>query len=160
MAAEDLHTRDALDAGELILKIDDGVVGQEVLAQLAAGRVDGDQHQRRRERLLHREAGGRHLRGKLRLRLVNAQLRQHLVDIGIGLDIEVDEELNDAVVGADGVHVDHVVDAVHLLLDRRRNRLRDGLGISARVGGGDKNFRRNDVRILRSRQREQAKPRR
>jgi hypothetical protein len=83
--------------------------------------------------------------GKLRLRLIDAKLREHLVDVGIGLDVEVDEELDHAVVGADRVHVDHVVDAVHLLLDRRRNGLRDGLGVGAGIGGGDQNLRRNNV---------------
>ena len=57
LPAEHLHARDAFDAGELVLQVDDGVVGEEVLAQFAAGRVDGDEHQRRGERLLHGEAG-------------------------------------------------------------------------------------------------------
>ena len=134
LAAEDLHAGDAFDAGDLVLQVDDGVVGEKILAQLAAGRVDGHQHQRRGQRLLHGEAGGGDLRRQLRLRLVDAQLRQHLVDVGIGLDIEVDEELDHAVVGADRVHVDHVVDAVHLLLDRRGDGLREGLGVGARIG--------------------------
>ena len=51
LPAKDLHARDALDARDLVLKIDDGVVGQKVLAQLAARRIEGDQHERRGERL-------------------------------------------------------------------------------------------------------------
>ena len=38
----------------LILKVDDGIVGEKILTQLATGRVNGDEHERRRERLLHR----------------------------------------------------------------------------------------------------------
>jgi hypothetical protein len=58
LSAEYLHARDAFDAGELVLQVDDGIVGEELLAQFAAGRVDGDEHQRRGERLLHGQAGG------------------------------------------------------------------------------------------------------
>ena len=154
LPAECLHARNALHASDLILKIDDGVIGEKILAQFAARRIDGDEHQRRGKRLLHREAGGRHLRGKLRLRLVDAKLREHLVNVWIGLDIEVHKQLDHAVVRADGVHVDHVVDAIHLLLDRRRHSLADGLGVGARVSRGNKDFGRNDVGILRDRQRE------
>jgi len=57
------------------------------------------------------------------LGLVDAQLGKNLVDIGVGLDVEIHEQLNDAIVGADRVHIDHVVDAIHLLLNRRRYRL-------------------------------------
>ena len=78
--------------------------------------------------------------------LVDAQLPEDLVDVRIGLDVEVHEELHHAVIGADGVHVNHVVDAVHLLLDGRRNSLRKSLSVGARVGGGDENFRRNNIR--------------
>ena len=58
LSAEHLHARHTFDAGELVLQVDDGVVGEELLAQFAAGRVDRDQHQRRGKRLLHGEAGG------------------------------------------------------------------------------------------------------
>ena len=71
------------------------------------------------------------------LGLVDAQLGKNLVDIGVGLDVEIHEQLNDAIVGADRVHIDHVVDAIHLLLNRRRYRLGHGLGICAGVGGSD-----------------------
>ena len=81
LSAEDLHTGYALDARDLVLQVDDGVVGQEVLAQLVARGVDGDEHQGRGERLLHGEAGGGDLGGKLGLGLVDAKLREDLVDV-------------------------------------------------------------------------------
>ena len=145
LAAEDLHARNTLHAGKLVLKIDDGVIGQEILAQLAAGRIDGHQHQRRRQRFLHGEAGRCHLWRQLRLRLIHAQLRKHLIDVGIRLRVEVDEDLNHSVISADGVHVDHVVDAVHLLLDGSRHCLRKCLGVGAGISRGDKNLRRNNI---------------
>ena len=154
LATEDLYARDAFDAGDLVLQVDDGVVGEEVLAELASGRVDGNKHKRRSKRLLHGEAGGGDLRGKLRLGLVDAKLAEDLVDVWIGLDVEVDKELDDAVVGADRIHIDHVVDAVHLLLDGGRDGFGDGLRVGAGVGGGDENLSRNDVRVLRGGERE------
>ncbi len=58
LSAEYLHARHTFDASQLVLQVDDGVVGQELLAQFTAGRVDGHEHQRRGERLLHGQAGG------------------------------------------------------------------------------------------------------
>ncbi len=74
---------------------------------------------RRSKRLLHREPRARYLRGKLRLGLVDTKLREYLINVRIRLDIEVHKQLHHAVVRANRVHVDHVVDAIHLLLDRR-----------------------------------------
>ena len=42
LATKDLNTRHAFHTCDLILKIDDGVVGQKVLAKFIAWRVDGD----------------------------------------------------------------------------------------------------------------------
>src|SRR5262249_26861762 len=46
----------------------------------------------------------------------------------------------------------HVLDAVDLLLERRRDRARDGLRRCARVDRRDLDGRRHDLRILRDRQ--------
>jgi hypothetical protein len=42
--AENLHTRNASHTGDLVLKIDDRIVGQKILAQSAAGGVNSNQH--------------------------------------------------------------------------------------------------------------------
>ena len=89
LAAEDLHARDARDARQFVLQIDDGVIGEKVGAVFVARRRQADQHQRRRQRLLHGEAGRVYLGRKLRLGLRNAKLGQHLVGIRIGLDVEI-----------------------------------------------------------------------
>ena len=51
-------------------------------------------------------------------------------------------------------HVEHVFDAVDLLLDRRGDRLGDHLGRRAGIARADDDRRRHDVGILRRRQRE------
>ena len=51
--------------------------------------------------------------------------RVDLVDVAVGADVEGDAQGDRAVVRVDRLHVEHVVDAVHLLLDRRRDRLLD-----------------------------------
>ncbi len=50
--------------------------------------------------------------------------------------------------------VEHVVDAVDFLLDRRGDGLGHRLGRGAGIAGGDRHGRRDDVGILRDRQRQ------
>ena len=95
------------------------------------------------------DAGDVDDRRKLRLRLRDAELREDLIDVGVGLDVEVDVERGLAVVGVDGLHVDHVVDAVHLLFERRGDGLLECFGVGAGVGGLDLDLGRNDVGVLR-----------
>ena len=49
-------------------------------------------------------------------------------------------------------HVEHVLDAVDLLLDRRRDRVGHDLGAGAGIGRRHLNRRRRHVRVLRDRQ--------
>src|SRR5882672_114994 len=75
-----------------------------------------------------------------------------MVNIRIGLQVKVDEHPHQAVVGVDGIHVVHVIHAAHLLLDGSGDRLLDGLGVSAYVGGLNEDFGRHDLRELGDRQ--------
>ena len=52
-------------------------------------------------------------------------------------------------------HVEHVLDAVDRLLQRRGHRVRDHLRVGARVGGVHDDRRRHHFRVLADRQREQ-----
>ena len=54
--------------------------------------------------------------------------------------------------GGVGGHVEHVLDAVDLLLERRRDGFGDRLRVSARIGGAHDDGRRRDLGILRDRQ--------
>ena len=71
---------------------------------------------------------------QVRLRLRDPVLDVDLVDVRIGVDVERDRQLHRAVVGVGRLHVEHVVDAVHLLLERRRHRLLDRQRVGAGVG--------------------------
>ena len=115
-----------------IQHINIGVIGDVVGVVPVAAREYRDQHHDRRRFLLHRHAllrdGGR----KLRQRKIHAVLHLHLRDVGIRVEREIDGQNELSVSGARRRHVDHVVDAVDLRLDRSGNRLRDG----ARIGTG------------------------
>ena len=82
----------------------------------------------------------------------DAVLHLHLRDVEVGAELEGDGERHGAVVGGRGGHVEHVLDAVDLLLERRRHGVRDHLGIRARVGGAHDDGGRHDLRVLRHRQ--------
>ena len=90
--------------------------------------------------------------GQARLGERNAVLDQHLRRIEIGAELEGDGDRHPPVAGRLRRLVEHVVDAVDLLLDRRGDRVGDGLGRRARIGGADRHRRRDDVRELRDRQ--------
>jgi hypothetical protein len=82
-------------------------------------------------------------------------LDQHLREIGIGADVERDDQRVGAVARAGRLHVEHALDAVDLLLDRQGHGVDQHLGAGARIAGGDLDGRRRDRRILRDRQLQQ-----
>ena len=121
--AEHDGVADAVDAGDDVLDVDGGVVGDVLLIERPVRRDQmNDEHQVGRF-LAHGHADALHLVGQSRQRDRDAVLHQHLrlVDVGAGLEHDVDRQR--AVAGRLRNHVDHVVDAVDLLLDRRRDRL-------------------------------------
>ena len=67
---------------------------------------------------------------------------------------ESDRQRVGAVVGALRRHVEHVLDAVDLLLDRRGHGVEHQLGVGARIAGRHLHRRRRDVGILGDRQHE------
>ena len=85
----------------------------------------------------------------------DAVLHQHLRVIEIGAELERDGERHVAVARALRSHVEHVLHAVDLLLDRRGHRLRHDLRVCAWIICRDLHSRRRDLRILRDRQGEE-----
>jgi hypothetical protein len=85
--------------------------------------------------------------------LLGAHLRENLISVGVALDVEIHGQLHLPVVGVGGIHIGHVVHAAHLLFDGRRHGLLNGLCVGARIEGVHNNFRRNNIRKLRARQR-------
>ena len=145
---EYLHVGNSGYARQLVDQVNVSVVRQKNSVVGPLGRIQRDQHQRRGRRFLHRDAVVIHVGWQLRLRLRYAQLCQDLIDIRVRPDIEIDDHSHVAGVGVDRIHVIHVVDAAHLLLDRRRDRLLDRQCISTGVMRAHLDFRRRDLRIL------------
>ena len=79
-------------------------------------------------------------------------LHEDLRQIGIRADGEGDGQSVGAVVGAGRLHVEHVLDAVDLLLDRQGDGVDEGPGAGAGVARRDLHGRRHDIGILRARQ--------
>ncbi|KIT68206.1 hypothetical protein PY02_00325, partial [Staphylococcus aureus] len=113
-----------------------------------------DDQQEVRRGLARHDAQALHFLGQARNRDRDPVLHQHLRGIEIGPRFERDGDGDVAVAGRLRRLVEHVVDAVDLLLDRRGDRLGDGLGRSAGIGGGDRHRRGDDVGILGNRQRQ------
>ena len=155
-SAENLHIANSRHACQWIEEINVAVIGEKGSVVAAFGRIKRDQHQWRRCRFFNGQAVVVNVGGQLRLRLRHPELRQHVIDVRVGCDVEIDDQSNVATVRVDRVHVVHVVDAAHLLLDRRRDRLLDRQRVRAGVVRLHLNLRRRDLRILRDRQRQNA----
>ncbi len=147
-----LDLSDARDAVDRVVDVDRRVVAEEERVVGALRRVEGDDEERVARGLLDGQAELVDVRRQVRLGLRNAVLRVDLVEVDVGLDVERDLEVHRAVVGVGGLHVDHVVDAVHLLLERRRHGLLDRDRVRARVGRGDLDLGRHDVGVLGDRE--------
>ena len=80
---------------------------------------------------------------------LHAVLHELLVEIRIGAELEGDGEREDAVARGLREHVEHVLRAVDLLLERRGDRLGDDLRIRAGKLRGDDDGRRHDLGIFR-----------
>ena len=143
-----MRIADPVDTRDDILDVDARVVGNVLLIQAPVRRDQmDDQHQVGRA-LAHGHADALHLLRQPRQRDGDAILNEHLCLVDVRSRPEHDVDRNRAVAGRLRHHVDHVVDAVDLLLDRRRHGLRDHL--SRRAGKGrvhDDRGRRN-VRIF------------
>ena len=90
--------------------------------------------------------------GKVRLRLRYAVLDIHLIGIDVGLNAERHSQLHRPIVGVGRLHIEHIVHAVHLLLDRSGDRLLDGDGVRSGVGRGSDDLGWHDLGELGQRQ--------
>jgi hypothetical protein len=112
-----------------------------------------DDHEQIGRRLERRHADAPDVLGQARLGDGDAVLHQHLRLVEIGAELERDGQHHLAVGGGLRGHVEHVLDAVDLLLDRRRHRVGDDLGRRARIRRAHDDGRRHDVWVLRHGQR-------
>ena len=150
--AEDDQISDAVEAQQDVAHARARVVGDIELVVCVVRRQHMNDHHQVGRTLVGGDALPAHLLGQPRLGDRNPVLHQHLRLVEVGAELEGDGELHRAVARRIGGHVEHVLDAVDLLLDRRRDGCRDGLGVGARIDGGDDDGRRRDLGILRDRQ--------
>ena len=151
--AEDEHLADAGEPLERVLDVDVDVVAHEQRVVLPGLAVDpGAEHEVRR-RLLDGDAGGADLGRHPAERLVHAVLHVDRRQVHVARDVEGHGDLRHAGVGARRGHVEHALDAVDRLLERRGDRRFDGLGVGPRVERRHGDLRRRQLRILRHRHR-------
>ncbi len=118
-----------------------------------------DELQDRGGPLLDRQSLALHLLGKLGERRLDAVVDVDGVDVGVAAEREADVQHVAAVVAGGALHVEHLVDAEHLGLDRLRHRGFHDFGGGAGIDRGDHDLRGHDVRELRdgdAHQRERA----
>ena len=75
-------------------------------------------------------------------------LKIDLVDVRISAYGEGDGQFIKSVIGTGGGHVEHVINAVYLLLDRCCHIVGHDLGVGARIDRGHPDLRRGDPGIL------------
>ena len=138
----------AMEPGQFVPQLDGGVVAQVQAVAAAIGREQVDDHQRAGRLLGDQHAAALDLVGQHRRGQGDAVLDQHLGDVQIGAHLEGHGQLVGTIVGALGGHVDHVLDAVDLLLDGSGHRVGHYLGVGAGIGTGYFHGGRCDLRVL------------
>ena len=146
--AEDGHVAHARQPRDHVAQVDPGVVAQEQAVVAAVGGVEVDDLQDGGGHLLGDGPLLLHVEGQLGHGGGDAVLDQHLGHVEVGADLEGDDELVGAVAGARGLHVEHVLDAVDLLLDRQRDGVGHDPGARPGVGGRDLHGGRGDLGVL------------
>ena len=127
-------TCDGADAGqprELVLDLQVRVVRQVEHVVALVRRDEVHDHDEVGRRLLGGDADALHVLRQARQRLGDAVLHLHLRVVEIGAEREGDGQRQRAVGRRLREHVEHALDAVHLLLERRGDRLGDHLRIGA-----------------------------
>ena len=117
-AAEDLDIADASQPRQRVLYMQRRVVRDVERVARGIGRIEMHREQDVGRRFPHLHAEPLHVVGQPGQRVLHAVLRQHLRDIEVGPDPERDGDGELAVAGRLARHVDHVLDAVDLLLER------------------------------------------
>jgi hypothetical protein len=150
--AEYRDRTDAIDAGDRVGHLERGVIGDEQRIARLVGRIKVHDHHQIGRTFLHNDTDIAHVGRQPRRRDGDTVLHLHLRDIEIGAELEADRDREASVRGRVGRHVDHVLDAVDLLLDRRHHRRGHDLGAGAGILAGDADQGRRDLGVLRDRQ--------
>src|SRR3984893_937882 len=153
------HAWRALDRIE---QVDRNVVGDEQRIMRMVRGVDCYDAKQGRRLLLHRDALALDVLGQAGEGDLDPVIDVDGVDVRIGSELERSGERIAAVVAADALHVDHLVDAHDLGFDGLGDGRVHHAGIGAGIEGGDGDLGWNDIRILRDwncEQRQEARDR-
>ncbi|MNZ77189.1 hypothetical protein D3C78_957180 [compost metagenome] len=153
--AEQLHITDTAQARQLILDVEQGVVGQveHVVAFVRRGQVH--HHRQVGRRLVHGDTDARHFLGKFRLGPGHAVLHLHLGVVQVGTQGKGDGQGDLAVGGRLRGHVQHVLDAGDGLLQGSGHGFTDDFRVGTGEVGAHHHGRRHDFRVFADRQLEQ-----
>ena len=135
--AEDGYAADAFDASEFIFEINFGEVIEVETIELFLGRGEGDDLEDGGGFGLGDHALGLDGGGELGEGGGHAILDEDFCAIGVGADIEGNDQGIVAFVGAEGLHIDHAFDAIDLLFDGESDLIDHRAGTGPWVGGGD-----------------------
>ena len=138
----------AVDPGECVLYLNQGIVAEVELVVAAIAREEIDAQQDARRFLFGHHALSLDLFGQFRLGNRHPVLGEHLGQVDIGTEFEGDVDDRLAVAGALRCDKEHLFDAVDLLFDRCGDGVGHHLGRSAGVNRLNGNRRWNDVGIL------------
>ena len=147
-AAEHGDGAHAVDAAQHVLHLHVGVVGDEQRGARLVGRVEVHDHHQVGRGLVDRDADVAHVQRQPRRGDRHAVLHLHLRDVEVGAEVEGDRDGEAPVSRRVRRDVEHVLDAVHLLLDGRHHRGGDHVGAGARILAGDVDDGRRDLREL------------
>ena len=143
-----MRLSDARRARQHVKNVDDCVIGDEQRVLFAGLAVEDDELQHRRGFFLDDQSFELHFLRQLGQRGLNAVVDVDRIDVGVAAQLETDGKIVAAVIAARRLHVDHLVDADDLRLDRLRDAGFDIGGGGARISRGDLDLRRHDVREL------------
>ena len=149
--AEQEGLADPLGPGQLVDDIDGGVIGDEERVVFPVFAVERNELQYRGRFLLDRQSLLLELRGQLRERRLDAIIDVDRVDVGIGAKLKTYGEVIAPVIAARALHVDHLVDADDLRLERLRDGSFEHCGGGAGIDRGDLDLGRYDIGELRDR---------
>ena len=143
---------DAVDAVQLVRDLDGGIIrNEERVARLVWGMEMHDHHQVGRA-LGRGDPDIANVRGDTRLSDRDPVLDLDLGNIEVGAELEGHVNLETAIAGRVRGHVDHVLDAVDLLLEGSNDRGGDHVRARSGILAADPHHRRRDLRILGNRQ--------
>ena len=146
---EDIDITHPIEPCELVANLEERIIAGEKRIERSIRRHKVYDHRDVGRLLFRGHANALNVGRKHRNRDRHAILDQYLRGIEIGAEPEGDAQRHVAVAGALRRHVEHVLHAVDLLLDRRSHRFRHHLRVRARIIGRDLDRWRCDLGILR-----------